>query len=169
MKKTVNILMISLIFSVSITQCGQKTHEETPKSGEDITGKEMNDSKGKITKLGDTFYVYPEDLGYVTHVQAEQICDKVNAQKSYGHNDWRLPLQEELLIIHKNQEEITGLVDGYYHSIGTMMNEWGNTVGYHVFNMKSGETKWRPDTGDCEDYMPVDEQANLRLVRGDIK
>ncbi|MDR1182876.1 MAG: DUF1566 domain-containing protein [Bacteroidales bacterium] len=166
MKKAISILMVSLIFSGGTAQMS-RNHEQTLNLTEDITEKTKNDSTGKITKLVETIYVYPEDLGYVTYAQAKQICDKVNAQNSYGHNDWRLPLLDELSMIYRNEEKITGLVHGYYFSGLQIINEWGNAIGYSVLNMETGDRKWCRAVGDCQDYLPVDGQANLRLVRGE--
>lgn len=124
------------------------------------------EASGKVVKLEKILFVYPEDLGVLSHEEAEQICGKINAQKMHGHSDWRLPSQDELSMIYMDKDKISGLIKGYYLSAFPVVNEWGNTVGYPVFDMTTGNRQWRRADDAFEDYMPVDEKANVRLVRG---
>jgi hypothetical protein len=154
MRKTLGILVISLILVNGIAQKSKQT---------------VDNSKGKVVTLVESISVYPEDLGIVTYKQAWEMCEKINSQKMYGYNNWRLPSQDELSMIHRNKEKINGLIGGYYISGYPVMNEWGNTVGLPVLNMENGYNKWCRADGECEDYMPVDGKANLRLVRSNNK
>jgi hypothetical protein len=148
MRKSISILVVALVFLA--TNCTQKSAE---------------DSNEKVVKLVETLYVHPDVLGIHSQEEAQQICDKMNAQNSYGHNDWRLPFPYDLFMIYENKDKIDGLVDGYYLGGGGAINEFGETTGYPVLDMSLGNTKWRTDTGEWKDYMPVDGKANLRLVR----
>ncbi|MDR1458981.1 MAG: DUF1566 domain-containing protein [Bacteroidales bacterium] len=157
MKKIIGILMVSLIFSGCCS---------APNTADDNTKEVIDSSKTGLTRLvDDAIDVYPEDLGYVTYDQAAQICDSVNAQNLYEHNDWRLPTEDELFLILRNKEKVAGLVDDYYLSGAQMINEWGKTIGYLVLDMERGHHRWSRDGENYEDYLPIDGKANLRLVR----
>jgi hypothetical protein len=67
-------------------------------------------------------------------------------------------------MIYRNKDKISGLLREYYLSGLQVINEWGETIGYPVLNMSIGGRKWCVD-GKCEDYLPVGEKANVRLVR----
>lgn len=157
MKKIISILLMSVIITVGMAQ--KTVNTQQPK----------HNTSGKIVKLVETLEVYPEDLGYLTCQEAEEICVKINAQKMHGHNDWRLPSQDELSMIYRNKDKINGLVEGYYLSSEQMINEYGKTIGYAVFDMTLGNRQWRRADGQFDNYMPVDEKANIRLVRNDIR
>ena len=57
-------------------------------------------------------WVYPEDLGYFNGIPVS-VIDNINAQGSYGRNNWRIPSPDELAILEANAE-IIGLGDEIY-------------------------------------------------------
>jgi hypothetical protein len=156
MRKVISVLLVIVTVSVGMAQ--KTKNAQQPK----------NNASEKIIKLEKVLFVYPEDLGFVTRQEADQMCAKINAQKMHGHNDWRLPSQSELSMIYENKDKVSGLVDGYYLTGLLMINEWGNVIGYPVLDLTIGNRQWRRADGTLEDCMPVNEKANVRLVRSDI-
>lgn len=57
-------------------------------------------------------WVYPEDLGNFKQVPVG-VINSINAQKPYGHNNWRIPSPDELVVMEANAEKI-GLGDDIY-------------------------------------------------------
>jgi hypothetical protein len=52
----------------------------------------------------DTIFTTPEDAGRVDILLADKLIQKFNAENAYGHNDWRLPNDDE-------REVLIGLAD----------------------------------------------------------
>jgi glucose dehydrogenase len=156
MRKIISILLMSVIMLVGMAQ-NRKDIQQSKKNASD-----------KVIKLVETLFVYPEDVGYTTGQEAGVICEKINAQKMYGYNDWRIPTEEELSMIYRNQDKVSGLVKGCYLTRAGVFNEWATLIGYRVFDMETGNCKWRRADGNFEDYMPLKEKANIRLIRGGL-
>ena len=57
-------------------------------------------------------WVYPEDLGNFKQVPIG-VINSINAQTPFGHNNWRIPTPDELVVMEANAERI-GLGDEIY-------------------------------------------------------
>ena len=60
--------------------------------------------------LQDYLMVYPHDLGLFSTTPTQSIA-KINKLADFGHNDWRLPTDEELSVMNNNRQ-ITGMRSG---------------------------------------------------------
>lgn len=72
-----------------------------------------SNSNDDVVKLLGYLYVYPEDIGEMTYSEAMSICGNINAAKSYGYYDWRLPTLEELKMIMNNKSKLQGTWNRY--------------------------------------------------------
>ena len=52
-------------------------------------------------------YVYPDDLGNF-HDYPIDIVHSINRTKAYGRSNWRLPTEDELMVIVQNKDKING-------------------------------------------------------------
>lgn len=91
--------------------------------------------------INDFLWVYPIDLGYFTSHPNDLIA-QINAQNTYGRNNWRIPTSEELMVMEDNASTI-GMGDGIYmaksHSNGIL-----RLVSFDgVYCVNIGGTYWQ--------------------------
>lgn len=122
-----------------------------------------NESDKVIALLG-YLYVYPEDLGKLTHAEAMEMCRNMNSANSYGFNNWRLPTRNELKVIMNNKSKVEGLkTNGYSCNNGTATcyQVYMSSEVYKYYQSGAPDYYFIDARGD-EDY---GEKAYIRLVR----
>lgn len=95
--------------------------------------------------------VQTEDLGRGNRGTAEAMCE---ASTLAGYTDWRLPTEEELMVLYSNRNLIGGFLPNYYWS-SYYYRYNGNSYAYEYINFKNGES------GSC----PSNKQCRIRAVR----
>lgn len=102
-------------------------------------------------------FAMAEDVEALTFNDAQERAARLNLQKAYDHDDWRVPTGKELHVIFNNRAAIKGLdlsgslVSGWYWS----STEYSANVG-EVERMSDGRKSVR-----IKDF-----QCPVRLVRG---
>jgi hypothetical protein len=69
--------------------------------------------QGSVVTLYGYLKVFPEDLGTFPS-PPNSVISAINADKSYGYNDWRIPTSEEMALIKANRSKIAGIGNGEY-------------------------------------------------------
>ena len=100
----------------------------------------------------------PTDLDVtMTFNDAAKAVKKLNSNKALGHDDWQIPLLENVRVLYKNQNE--GALKGTFKtaaSSGFDSPDWywsstegrGHSSGVHIFRFSDGCEGWSPKD-DC--------------------
>jgi hypothetical protein len=73
---------------------------------------------------GKKIYAEPEDAGLTMGFNdAADYADKLNQENYLGHNDWRVPTEDELNVLHKSKDK--GALKGTFNLTGS------DTAGYY--------------------------------------
>lgn len=116
-----------------------------------------SNSNDDVVILLGYLYVYPEDLGQLTYNEAMLICGNINAAKSYGYNDWRLPTLEELKMIMNNKSKLQGTWN-HYSSDSCLKYLSGDSAG-------SGKFYRVPTFSGYGEKVDTGTEGYIRLVR----
>jgi hypothetical protein len=66
-----------------------------------------------VIYAGKSMYVMPADAPLtMTFSEAQKYAESANAQKAYGHGDWRVPTKSELNDLFNNRAAIGGFREG---------------------------------------------------------
>lgn len=93
-------------------------------------------TKGKFVELpGANLMVQTEDLGCVNWVSARMMCENSTIA---NYSDWRLPTQDELMVLYNNRDYIGGFCTGYdqdkYRYWSSGKNTLDNPVGVSFYD-----------------------------------
>lgn len=93
-------------------------------------------TKGEFAELpGANLMVQTEDLGCVNWVSARMMCENSTIA---NYSDWRLPTQDELMVLYNNRDYIGGFCTGYdqdkYRYWSSGKNTLDNPVGVSFYD-----------------------------------
>lgn len=93
-------------------------------------------TKGEFVELpGANLMVQTEDLGCVNWVSARMMCENSTIA---NYSDWRLPTQDELMVLYNNRDYIGGFCTGYdqdkYRYWSSGKNTLDNPVGVSFYD-----------------------------------
>lgn len=81
--------------------------------------------------------VQSKDLGAGTCLTAQDMC--TNSTEA-GFTDWRLPTNDELMILYNNRKSIGGFLMRPYWAYDKTYNDYGYFITYSYIDFKNGST-----------------------------
>ncbi|MDR1553285.1 MAG: DUF1566 domain-containing protein [Prevotellaceae bacterium] len=160
-----------IVSTAGVAKTATTTYRDLmPKLATDLSSKlsgqnaNANEDNSDVVKLLGYLYVYPEDLGKLTHGEAMEMCKNMNAANSYGFNNWRLPTRNELKVIMNNASKVKGLKShGYSCNNGTAWcYQVYMTSEVYKYYQRGTPDYYFIDASGSEDYGDI---AHIRLVR----
>lgn len=120
--RIVDVQTGEIVSAAGVTKTASKTYRDLmPTLADDLTKKLVtsNDGDGVVIKLLGFLYVFPEDLGSFGEYP-RMLVYKLNENKTYGHDNWRLPTKAELGLLIENGAKL---------NISDRNNYWYNYGG----------------------------------------
>jgi hypothetical protein len=78
---------------------------------------------GLSPETGKQMFAMPADAGVtMTFNEAAKYAKKLNAEKTFGHDDWRVPTKAELNVLFENRDK--GVLKGTFNLAGSNPSGW---------------------------------------------